>query len=1177
MQSILRLLFAFGILYNTAVAARDTVKPLPFHELGTYNHDVPVPWARPLAGETIQAVAVAPYSALGDLARLRAHMELDLETAAIWDSGHLGYDPRFPEPAYPDATYEAVEKRLAQLLGRKRIDIIILGHCDLNVFPETVQQSIVDRVRGGAGLLLTGADDYSQGEGPLTAWLRETPLMDDPPDIAHGVGPLGFNSMEGNALVSCRTSGEGRIVCINVEQVPSTNHCLVPVPDNPFALVPEHEADAFSLACKAVLWAAGREPEDRVNRIVDAAPTGPNDEEIPPGFPEEFVESVRRNAFSGPLRPFMLYLDAPATSDCEVVYQIRIPGAGLPPALVQERRAVLPKGADRYPLDVKISPGSYLLDVWLKNRKGIVTWHTQPVTVAGWPIIESLRITQEGEDAVWLHPNDHLDVRVRLAPGEFLTSRQEATVYARAVDSLGRQVARARQPVGPEGGTVVLRLELADLIAPLIKVEVFAYPSAHVTESLLVNEAARDTFYFPVRLPDPPLVPALVVSAARPFDYESLRQLEIFRLQFGASALHAPLGSDSLLAAGRSGLSRIAQVGTLDAGRVGADNTRIPCLSSPGYQEREAETIQAGVLESWAGGPPFYSLGTGFALTNTEANVCQSPDCLFSFQEYLQRHYDTLEALNQTWGAAFAQWGDVRPQALDQCQQTGRWAPWLDFRLAMNEVLARAPQQGRQAVHSVDGAGRVGFQSPAASISPLAGYDWRQLCAAVDFVTVPATGSALRRVRSYHRGHPYSGILLDPGQLDTDPTWAEWIAWDGLLRQIPALWLNNPIGNGPHNLVTPLDEPKPGLKALGESLRAIQEGVGTLILNASPQETGIAFADSPPSTYLDFANPDPSRTADAAESWLEDALNQMGFSAGVRSLTDPLAGINTLLLSRTHVLSDPEVIALREFHNRDGLILADGQPGLYDLHGSPRGAPALPFLHPLDPDHPEDAFSLWTNRPVWISQMEGAAGNKDILARLLRRAGNEPALSIQLPERQTGTVARFQFHFGAATIVACLASPDAGTTTRRGKLDLPDKHYGVDLLQPLATTPRGRLQWSITPGQATVFSILPYRVKKLLVHGPEIAITGQRLALDVVIETGGTPPGTHMVLLRLTDPSGQELRHYRRCIPVEGGALSTYVPLAENETPGFYTLSVRDILSREEVALRVEIQDPGAQ
>jgi hypothetical protein len=343
--------------------------------------------------------------------------------------------------------------------------------------------------------------------------------------------------------------------------------------------------------------------------------------------------------------------------------------------------------------------------------------------------------------------------------------------------------------------------------------------------------------------------------------------------------------------------------------------------------------------------------------------------------------------------------------------------------------------------------------------------------------------------------------------------------------------------------------------------------------------------DSPATRYLDYANPGVKRSAVASEDWLASTLNRNGFSAGVLSLesteiNNALQGVNTLLLPRNRALSEEEIAALKTFHENNGLIIADGQPGELDGHGTPRAAVALPYLHPIESDQRDGDAALWTNRPVWVSQLSDSEGKKEnvpqgeeaVLAHLLTRAGNTPLLPIQVPEKQQGTLTRYQFTFGAATLAAFLAEPDASAAARRASMKIPEDHYAVDLLHPLETTPRGRVQWTVTKGEPALFSILPYRVKQVLVEAPEIAIAGQRATVRVVLDTDGAAPGTHLILVQLEGPDRTELVHYRQCVPMEGGSAETFIPLSETEKPGHYVLHIRDLLSQQHVAYAMDIE-----
>jgi hypothetical protein len=217
-------------------------------------------------------------------------------------------------------------------------------------------------------------------------------------------------------------------------------------------------------------------------------------------------------------------------------------------------------------------------------------------------------------------------------------------------------------------------------------------------------------------------------------------------------------------------------------------------------------------------------------------------------------------------------------------------------------------------------------------------------------MTVPSDRYAVRRLQSYRREQqPYSGVLLAYAQLNQDPEGAAWLAWDAILRQIPAVWVDRPINMGPHNLVAPSGRLGDGLAALARALDQIHGGPGQVLLNAIPHHTGIALADSTASRYLDYGDPEPGRTAADSEDWVEQILNQLGFNPVVRPLTASLDGFNTVVLSRARVLSDEELTILGAFHDQGGLIIADGRAGRFDIHGVERQRAPMSYLHPCSP------------------------------------------------------------------------------------------------------------------------------------------------------------------------------------------------------------------------------------
>jgi len=100
---------------------------------------------------------------------------------------------------------------------------------------------------------------------------------------------------------------------------------------------------------------------------------------------------------------------------------------------------------------------------------------------------------------------------------------------------------------------------------------------------------------------------------------------------------------------------------------------------------------------------------------------------------------------------------------------------------------------------------------------------------------------------------------------------------------------------------------------------------------------------------------------------------------------------------------------------------------------------------------------------------------------------------------------------------------------------------------------------------------LPYEMSRIVLDVPARGQPGQRLEILATVKTKGALPGTHLLHVRVLDPSGRELMLYGRTIIARDGLGATYIPLAYNDLPGDYTVIVRDVLSGVEAVGTVEV------
>jgi len=1158
---LLRYLALIVILASLhSVWGQSTLRPPDFHTLAEGSLRHVVAWNNPAASGPLRVLAIAPHATLGDVAQLRAHVEMDLETVALWNREFLGFDPRFPQPEVPEASREAVLNHLERGLRRKKLDLILLVQCDPSILPESIQTQLIERVNGGAGLLLS---NYGmESDSLLARWLEEAPRPEIPPTLLQGVGSLGIDRAFEAAMLTTYTPGEGRVAHLVFHHAPTTHHGLLPLPVSPYAMRPELADNGFSLLAKTAQWLTRQTPPLQILEVLDVSPKGPDDEEIPPGYPPEFIEAIRKNAFTQPLRPYAVHLSQPAEESLEVWYRLRPRGISAPDYL-RTSDIQLRKGAQFYPLDVVAAPGNYFLDVWLKNRKGIVAWHSEHIHIPGWPTLSNVQVSRDQQTAVWIQPNDRITVHADVDQSVLSTKRVRGTVYARVVDSFGRQVASNTTTVGGEGGTISLPLVVADLLAPMVTVEVFSIPDELADESSFIEQAAREIFYLPVRLPLAPLDSTVIVTTTHRPDHAAYEHLRILRDNIGVDVLHAPLTTDMLLAAGRLGLNRLSQLLPVESSAPNTDVVRTPCLSSPAHQQNRQRQIEAAVLQAYAGGPAIYSLGSGNALTHTEAEVCQSPTCLARFHQHLKQRYGTLDALSAAWGQSLLSWEDALPPSPERALETGNPLPWLDFRLSMNQVFAEDLRESRNQAHRLDPQAQIGFQPGPQVALPQAGYQWDLLCANLDYVAVPLESNAIRRLQSFHGARPGSGVVIDSNYFSGPEVSAKWLAWHTALERLPTLWLDQPFDDTAMRLMGPTGIMNPSLTAFSDTRRALDQGLAALLLSATPYRNGIAILDTPEDALISTL-PGTKNDVDAyTETWFSDTLNAYGYAPRIHSLHPALGQsleeVNTLILANTHTMNGDEVEATMAFHKRGGLIIASRLPMTRGQSGEEPPRYALPFLHPVDSASHERM--LWSNRPVWSNKIPQGATPGEQLQSLVTEAGNRPMPPIRLADNQRASLAQYYYAFGDALIQAYLPRPDVTRTLKRAGFSVPDESYTYDLraAEPLAT--RSRVQWSPAPGEAAIYVTLPYRVKNIEIEGTAAAPPGDRYPVTIRLDTGDTTPTTHLISLQVLGADDKELLHYRQLVTMTDGEATTFVPLAENEGPVRLTLVATDLLT----------------
>ena len=153
------------------------------------------------------------------------------------------------------------------------------------------------------------------------------------------------------------------------------------------------------------------------------------------------------------------------------------------------------------------------------------------------------------------------------------------------------------------------------------------------------------------------------------------------------------------------------------------------------------------------------------------------------------------------------------------------------------------------------------------------------------------------------------------------------------------------------------------------------------------------------------------------------------------------------------------------------------------------------------------------------------------------------------------------FKFSEATLYTFLKRPDEKDRDERVRIIVESDRHAYDLLSGEHYGPGSKASLKVTPGRATLLCSLPYEVTRVAVAAPKLVGRGRRLSINAEIKTRGGLPKDHIVHVAITAPDGSTMPHYARVLDCPNGRCETYIPLAINDAPGQYTVTVRDVLT----------------
>ena len=345
--------------------------------------------------------------------------------------------------------------------------------------------------------------------------------------------------------------------------------------------------------------------------------------------------------------------------------------------------------------------------------------------------------------------------------------------------------------------------------------------------------------------------------------------------------------------------------------------------------------------------PLYFNLGdeTGIADLSAAWDFDYSRPSLRAMRVWLRGQYGKLAALNREWGTRFSDWHDVSPPTTTKTmtRTDGNYAAWSDFKEFMDFAFAKAIYKGTRAIHR--GAPWALSAIEGAQIPGWGGYDYARLAPAVDVMELYDVGENLALAQSFHPG------LIELTTANWSHRDTQHDAWREFLRGARGMV----IWDSTNALVRADGAITAEGKQAKLFFREMNAGVGPLIMSSKRLMAPVAILYSPESFRLQWL----LDNRKLGEAWTQlssasenedDAVRRIqrrdyemflhvGITPEFVDARQIAAGVllkrrdKILVLPQTLSLSQRSADAIRRFVKAGGIIVKDGQVGLFDGHG----------------------------------------------------------------------------------------------------------------------------------------------------------------------------------------------------------------------------------------------------
>jgi|GEM_PF-4588519 len=359
-----------------------------------------------------------------------------------------------------------------------------------------------------------------------------------------------------------------------------------------------------------------------------------------------------------------------------------------------------------------------------------------------------------------------------------------------------------------------------------------------------------------------------------------------------------------------------------------------------------------------------YTLGDENYITiSPDGRFTDAPAAVKAFRQFLQDSYGQIEKLNAEWETSYTSWEEVQITD-DMKEPKENPALWFDYRLFIDKSFTDLHRFAQDAIKEIDPGAKVGVDG-LEQFSSYCGINLWQLVPILDMVNVypywiyPEKGFNIHAVRSFAKPGTMLGIWMGGYPDDRSETAARFLPWKTLFWGFDSVWWFIGRAKGcPYAALNPDLTPTPSFAQTCAEIKEIREGVDKLLLNATRQIDKIGIHYSQRSWHASTIDSGIgnhvnnlglfSRKWDKPSFIGHSIISMEGFITAILDMgyqfnmiateqieKEELNNYKVLILPFSESLTEAEVVRIKEFVKRGGLLIGDYRIGIRNEHGKP--------------------------------------------------------------------------------------------------------------------------------------------------------------------------------------------------------------------------------------------------